>query len=73
MESAHSEKIVEISENAEKCLINEYLVSASENAVCTVRYSFLPANTHRNTSLHELKWNISHFYFNELFMHVLYY
>lgn len=41
MESAHSKYIVKISENTEKCLINEHLVSASEIAACTMLYSFL--------------------------------
>lgn len=40
MKSAHSQKIVEISEISEKCLINEYMVSALENALSTTIFVF---------------------------------
>lgn len=51
MESAHSQKIVEISEISEKCLIKEYMVSASENALSTIVSVFFYFNLENSQSL----------------------
>lgn len=40
IESVHSQKIVEILEISEKCLINGYMVSASKNALSAIVFNF---------------------------------